>query len=464
MHISKMNKIVVFSCMVAALATAPSTASHAQAKKKPVSKIAPTKKQPATKTVVKDSNAITADGYTHLPSGLEYKIARHGVGKKHPNVRDHLEMHVHVHIKDSTIFDSRKMNNGNAVPFQVQPPSFRGDFIEGLMLMVAGDSCLLRLPVDSIISQNKQLMPGMKAGDVLEYDVVLVSVMTNAEYKKDQYDRTEAQKKLDSIRFEDYFARNSIVAKRTPSGLYYTIANEGSGETAKPGQVLSVFYTGRFLEGKTFDSNKDPEFHHPEAFPVTLGRGGVIKGWEEGLALLKAGSKATLYIPSYLAYGLQGNSNIPPNTVLVFDVEIASIKTQAEVDDKLITDYMAKNNIKATKTASGLYVAITSEGKGEMPAKGQKVAVNYTGMTIDGRKFDSNTDSAFHHMQPLEFALGQGAVIKGWDEGIGMLKQGTKATLLIPSAIAYGARGQQGAGIAPNAVLIFNVELVDIKK
>jgi FKBP-type peptidyl-prolyl cis-trans isomerase len=95
--------------------------------------------------------------------------------------------------------------------------------------------------------------------------------------------------------------------------------------------------------------------------------------------------------------------------------------------------------------------------------------MNYTGTLLDGTKFDSNTDSAFSHVQPFEFALGLGQVIKGWDEGVSYLKPGSKATFYIPSPMAYGAQARPGGGANPkgipaNSILFFDVELVGIKK
>jgi len=86
-----------------------------------------------------------------------------------------------------------------------------------------------------------------------------------------------------------------------------------------------VNYTGKLLDGTIFDSNKDPKFGHVQPFSFTLGAGMVIKGWDEGMQLLKLGGRATFYIPSSLAYGPQGSGSIPPNAVLVFDVEVTGI-------------------------------------------------------------------------------------------------------------------------------------------
>jgi FKBP-type peptidyl-prolyl cis-trans isomerase len=118
--------------------------------------------------------------------------------------------------------------------------------------------------------------------------------------------------------------------------------------------------------------------------------------------------------------------------------------------------------LNATRTNSGLYYVITNQGTGANAAAGDEVTVNYTGMFLDGRKFDSNIDSAFNHVSPFKFTLGRSQVIRGWDEGIALLKKGSKAKLILPSAIAYGANGT--GGIPANSVLQFDVELVEFKK
>ncbi|NDC41959.1 MAG: hypothetical protein EBZ77_10475 [Chitinophagia bacterium] len=411
--------------------------------------------------------------FSTMPSGLQYYTVTHGTGNYHPKLGDHLEMHIHVSVNDSTMFDSRQMNQNKPVPFVVQPPSFKGDPIEGFMTMVAGDSTLFRLPVDSLVAQKKPLMPGMKAGDWLNYKVVLVSVQTDEDFKKEQNAKLEAQKSIDDAKMQAYFKEHNIKAMKTASGLYYTINKPGTGANAQNGMSVKVNYTGKLLgSSQPFDSNVDSNFRHVEPFNVMLGTGSVIKGWDEGLALLNKGAKATLYIPSGLAYGSQDRSpTIPANSVLVFDVEILDIQTKEQMekdklaadraligkDEKLIKEYIAKKKLKATKTASGLYYVITTPGTGPKAKAGQKVSVKYNGTFLDGQKFDGNMDRP----EPFEFTLGQGAVIPGWDEGIALLNKGAKATLLLPSNIAYGARG--AGPIPPNSVLLFDVVLVDIK-
>lgn len=132
------------------------------------------------------------------------------------------------------------------------------------------------------------------------------------------------------------------------------------------------------------------------------------------------------------------------------------------LESKRIEQYiMQKGVVTYQKLPSGLYYSILKRGTGANPGKKSTVKVNYTGRTMDGKVFDSNVDPAFNHVQPYDVHLGTGTVIKGWDEGLQYFNKGSKGTLYIPSPLAYG-RGGSGA-IGPNEILIFDIEIVDIK-
>src|SRR5690606_12903856 len=123
--------------------------------------------------------------------------------------------------------------------------------------------------------------------------------------------------------------------EKTESGLQYVITEEGTGQKANVGDTVEVHYTGRLLNGKVFDTSVKEEAEKANIFnamrpyepmKIAVGEGSVIPGWDEGLVLLPQGSKATLIIPSNLAYGEQGAPGaIPPYSPLAFDVEIVDV-------------------------------------------------------------------------------------------------------------------------------------------
>ena len=130
---------------------------------------------------------------------------------------------------------------------------------------------------------------------------------------------------------------------------------------------------------------------------------------------------------------------------------IADAKKQAdEALDKIAAGFQ--------KTESGLRYQIIQKGDGKQAEKGKTVSVHYKGSLVDGQEFDSS----YKRKQPIEFPLGRGNVIEGWDEGIALLKVGDKARFVIPSHLGYGSRGAGGV-IPPDATLIFDVELMDVK-
>jgi|TARA_B100000475_G_scaffold2727_1_gene2390 peptidyl-prolyl cis-trans isomerase A (cyclophilin A) len=127
------------------------------------------------------------------------------------------------------------------------------------------------------------------------------------------------------------------------------------------------------------------------------------------------------------------------------------IKKEKEKEHKMLKD-LSKGFLK---TSSGLLYKFEKENNSQKPSNGNKVKVHYKGMLLDGTVFDSS----FKRNQPIEFTLGIGQVIKGWDEGISLLGIGDKASFIIPSDLAYGASGAGGI-IPPNATLVFEVELI----
>lgn len=272
----------------------------------------------------------SGEGFKTTKDGLEYRIVKDNPGDQHPAIGDLVEMHIITRVGDSVLFDSRKLNNDQPVQFPLSEPAFRGDVSEGFTLLTPGDSAVFRVSLDSIRKTGAQLLPWMKPEDKFQYEVVLVSVKSQEQAMQEMQEQAARQKEVDDQLLQEYFTQNGINPSKTESGLYYQIVKEGSGSTATPGQQVTVNYTGRTLDGNVFDSNVDPAFNHVEPFTFPLGQGAVIPGWDEGVALLKKGSKAKLFIPSPLAYGpASPGPEIPANSILVFDVEVTDIKSVA---------------------------------------------------------------------------------------------------------------------------------------
>ena len=123
-----------------------------------------------------------------------------------------------------------------------------------------------------------------------------------------------------------------------------------------------------------------------------------------------------------------------------------------------INKYVTENQIAVTPTASGLYYILVTEGTGAQAVAGKKVKVHYSGTFLNGEKFDSSYDRG----EPIEFQLGVGQVIPGWDEGIAMMKVGGKARFIVPSKLGYG--DQDRGPIKAYTPLAFEVELVDVEQ
>ena len=376
----------------------------------------------------------------------------------------------------------------NDFGFSPQVPINRQSFgfmYEGILSVAPGDSAVFRIVADSLFGKN--MPPVIKPGDFIRFsfksytkeqaEVKVAQQKAEMEMKQKEAEANKLKQAAeDDAKLKSYFVEKGITNfQRTDDGLYYVITQKGTGNSPQNGETVVANYRGKLLDGTAFDSNMDSSFGHVQPFEFPIGQGRVIQGWDKGFGLFNKGTKATLYIPSTLAYGPNNQGPIKANSCLIFDVELVDIKAaqqpvqqQPQVaepvnDEATLLKYFSDNKITNYKrTADGLYYVITKQGTGDMPKAGQTVTANYTGKLLDGKVFDSNVLPEFNHVQPFEFPVGQGRVIQGWDKGFMLFNKGAKATLYIPSKLGYGAGGA-GELIKPNSCLIFDVELVDFK-
>lgn len=288
--------------------------------------------------------------------GIEYKIISDGKGKQieYGNFFElQFEQHYKGNNKDSLLFASTDFGNQIAsLDSQSIPPAYYKIFKQ----IRKGDSVVVKQLTDSIMKQGPGA-PFMKKGAHIIGNYKIVNIYTTREAADSAYQaqmkvakakdslKSIEQLKKDDKAITDYLKKNNIQATKAPEGTYVQILNPGAGDAIDTSKVLKVYYTGKALDsGKPFDSNTDPKFGHTELLPVNMGAkpgtpGSVIKGWTDGLSLLKKGAKANLFIPSSLGYGSRGaGADIKPNANLLFEVEVVDVVSQAQAREEQMAE------------------------------------------------------------------------------------------------------------------------------
>ena len=220
---------------------------------------------------------------------------------------------------------------------------FKGDLFAALSLLSEGYSATFKINIDSMVQKMGRPMPSDTTKKYLVYTVKIDKVIPKGNLndsvfrvKIDEYLKAEMDiaKTSEVKKIKAYVASKSLKPTVSASGLNYVITTEGSGAKANPGDTVLVNYTGMFLSGKVFDTSlpevakKSGTFNPQrpyEPLKLPVGMNSSIPGFEEGLMLLTKGAKATLILPSNLAYGEQGNQGIPPYSPLIFEIEMVNI-------------------------------------------------------------------------------------------------------------------------------------------
>jgi FKBP-type peptidyl-prolyl cis-trans isomerase len=257
-----------------------------------------------------------------LPSGLYYIEQVEGKGIKIDS-----GCQVIYNVKISMVSGKQVFGQDSMKFVYGKRPDMTG-FLEGIKLMKKGGKARLILPSQLAFGEHgyREIPPYTS----IIYDVQVVDVKSKAEYgkveaaeKKKQEDKKANAKKSESSLLKKYLKDNKITAKPTASGLYYIEKVKGTGPQIHAGSKVSVQYTGTLLNGKKFDSSRD---RGGKPFDLEVGKGNVIKGWDEGLLHMSKGGKAILIVPSSIAYGEQEMGSIPAYSTLVFDIEVVDVK------------------------------------------------------------------------------------------------------------------------------------------
>ncbi len=262
------------------------------------------------------------EGFTTTESGLKYKIHTNSTDTTRPLVGTFLGIDLTYGVGDSVLFHSNDLPNPFVLP--MVEGVHQADIYEGLALMKVGDSATFLCNLDSVFSKLFRFQgptPQFDSAEYMYFGIKLKNVKTRAQIDAEHAEET-AKAAANELKTRDAFiAENYAGAQPTASGLYYIETVKGKGANAEAGQKVKVHYHGTFLDGSKFDSSYD----RGAPYEFTLGRGEVIKGWDEGIALMKKGGKAVLIIPSDLAYGPAGRSGIPASSTLKFEVELVDI-------------------------------------------------------------------------------------------------------------------------------------------
>jgi len=281
-------------------------------------------------------------------SGIKVNIIEKGEGTA---LKDSTILRInmkYLNSKGNEQWNSAKAAAGEPVPLQYIKEVWgtSGTMYEALEVMNVGDSASFEITAKDLYETTfKTGVPdSLDSGSNVTFYAKIVSMMNTEEFQafqKEEYEKVQEKRKVemaaaqakkleesaeiikkDGETIDQFLAEQNITPQTTESGIRYVITQEGEGDNAKSGDQVSVHYNGTLLDGTKFDSSYD----RGSPFGFTLGQGRVIMGWDEGIALLNKGAKATLYIPSTLAYGERATGSIPANSILKFDVELVDIK------------------------------------------------------------------------------------------------------------------------------------------
>ena len=301
------------------------------------------------------------------------------------------------------------------------------------------------------------------------------------------------------------YCRYGYPFERTSSGLLYKRMSVGSGRIAQDGEWAQISILMRAVRNKGKENGKGDKDNQetilldssttPDPFVILLNKD-FRENYQkiaEMLDMVEEKQRMIFKFSPQYYWAEESDEKLDKilqsihhtkESQLIADIKVDKIMTneeyaqmvkdrlaaQLEMDKKLIKEYLIANNIQASSTDSGLFYIIDRASQDIPIEKNKMVKFNYTGHLLDGTIFDTNIEEVAknNHMyhakksyQPLELAVGIGQLIPGWEEGLLLLKKNEKARFFIPSTLAYREQSK-GALIPANAVLIFEVEIVDV--
>lgn len=283
---------------------------------------------------------------------------------------------------------------------------------------------------------------------------------------------------------------------KTPKGGLYNIIKKGNGTKVKEGDVI----TFQFTQKTDKDSLLGSSYVQGRPAMVQVQPSKNVADLMEVFPLLSVNDSVLVRVPTdsiFVGHEESRPPFLPKGSYLNFTIKVDRVQTLEEAmternaamekakaeqaalavkmrgaEGATMAAYIANNKLSPLTTASGLKYVITQPSTGVKPHAGDTLLVNYAGRTMEGKLFDSSIESVAkagglqqpgRTYEPFKFVVGNGDVIRGWDEGLLLMNEGAKSTLIIPSALAYGERGG-GEEIKPYSPLVFDIELIKVIK
>lgn len=405
-------------------------------------------------------------GYKKTQNGLYYKFYSQNISAPQPKMTDFMKVDMTCYLNDTLYYDWQ--GTKHEVYTQLQEPIFKGDLQEAYAMMHLGDSASFYVKADSVAALYYDQNPdsvGLKPGDLFRYEVKLLEVKSEEEFLADIEKRKENMMSDSRKALENYIMTNNINVAPEASGVYIISMEKGRGQCPQKGDRVEVDFAASLLNGQSVGSTYDS----PEKLSFILGEGFTIQGWEEIVPKMHLGERVKAIIPFDLAYGEHSVGSIPPYANLVYDIKLLKITpaavVQAEKEQALLAlkaesgkafaDYLRANNI-TDHTASGLFFNKMLSTEGVQPQLGQTVRIKYVATYIDGTPLGDSDQLGDYY----EMVVGAGRVLRGLEEGVGMMRVGEKARFVLPYTLAYGEKEFNNIPACSN--LVFDVELLEV--